>query len=247
MIKLLIHVPISNRAWALPYFLEGLASQELPSQTTLLFDVNDSQDETLAILRSFAMTQAHFGSVEVREIDVTPVELIDFKWCPKRLARITELRNGALKVLREIDGTHLFSIDSDVILQETDVLAHLLALDKPVVAGVYHTRWGDPLAMELPNVWEFGRFEMTNSFREKLRRPGDYPVGGLGACTLIKREVIDAGVTYDPIYNAPANYGGLEDRSFSLRVAVAGFQLWGCSCKKIKHLERVDQPLRLKR
>jgi hypothetical protein len=56
-----------------------------------------------------------------------------------------------------------------------------------------------------------------------LHKPGVYRVGGLGACTLISRRALDAGVTYEPLYNV--SWWG-EDRHFCLRAVALDFELW---------------------
>jgi len=53
--------------------------------------------------------------------------------------------------------------------------------------------------------------------------PGVYKVGGLGACTLISRNAISKGVSYDEIYNI--TFWG-EDRHFCIRAAALGIELF---------------------
>jgi hypothetical protein len=237
----LIHVPISNRAWALPSFWRGLSTQVLPgdlrSRTTVLFDLNDSQDATGELLRVLSKSAHGFETVLVRETETGHIALPDHRWSPERLARMTRLRNGALHELRLRGKRWLFSIDSDVVLTEPDTLAHLLSLDVTIVAAVFHAKWGNPEALALPNVWLCGRNEMSIEFLDRAKQPGHFEVGGLGACTLIRYDVAVSGVTYDPVYNAPSNYNG-EDRFFCLRAAVAGYRMLACSCKRVVHLDR---------
>lgn len=56
-----------------------------------------------------------------------------------------------------------------------------------------------------------------------LTRPGTYKVGGLGACTLIRRHALERGVSFQEIYNL-----GLtgEDRHFCIRAAALGLELY---------------------
>ena len=46
-----------------------------------------------------------------------------------------------------------------------------------------------------------------------------------GACTLVKRKVLEAGVNYSHIPNIRDALFG-EDRHFCVRAAVHGFELW---------------------
>ena len=39
-----------------------------------------------------------------------------------------------------------------------------------------------------------------NGFYKKIKNPGVYKVGGLGACTLISKDALSKGVSYSEIY-----------------------------------------------
>lgn len=56
-----------------------------------------------------------------------------------------------------------------------------------------------------------------------LKLPGLYEVGGLGACTLISRYAMLAGVNFEPIKNL--SFWG-EDRHFCVRAAAIGIPLY---------------------
>ena len=60
------------------------------------------------------------------------------------------------------------------------------------------------------------------TFLNEMNTPGVYGVGGLGACTLIKRNVLEAGVNFSKISNL--SFWG-EDRHFCIRAIVLGFPL----------------------
>jgi len=77
--------------------------------------------------------------------------------------------------------------------------------------------------------------ERAFAWLERLRRPGLYPVGGLGACTLISRRAIEAGVRYQRIPNL--TYWG-EDRHFCIRAQALGFDLWADTHCPPRHLYR---------
>jgi len=57
----------------------------------------------------------------------------------------------------------------------------------------------------------------------QLKVPGVYTVGGLGACTLISKRAIQAGVNFKEIYNI--SFMG-EDRHFCIRAVALGFELF---------------------
>jgi hypothetical protein len=94
----------------------------------------------------------------------------------------------------------------------------------------------------LPNVWDVQNYGFSSAesiFR--LREPGQYQVGGLGAITLIRRDAIERGASYLPIPGI-VNYPG-EDRHFSIRCAVHGIELWADTCYPAFHVYRPEEQL----
>ncbi len=239
--KILIHTPISNRAWVLPEWWNLLTSQlkwRGGFEATMLFDLNDSQDETEYVLHELARHPKGFQAVSVNHRAWTPLHLPDHVWSPERYERMRIMRNGALFEAKTGGYDYLFSLDSDVMLRDPDTLCHLTVLHVPVIAGVFTAQWGNAFAEAIPNVWERGQNEMSDGFKHNMPSAQSHVrVGGLGACTLIAREVWEKGVSYDPVYNLPSNYRG-EDRDFCVRAAVAGFELLACAHKSIDHLDK---------
>ncbi len=201
------------------------------------FDVNDSQDKTSELIQRYCNIPGPFSAVQAGEWRWPSLTLPDHQWSEERYRRMIKMRNAALRTAQGFACDYLFSVDSDIMLVEDTTLAHLLAADVPIIAGVFTAKWGNPLAQALPNVWQTGQNEMTEEFLEGVSQaPEHVPVGGLGACVLIRKEVWQKGVNYNPIYNLPSNYRG-EDRFFCIRAAVAGFPLWACAHKRIIHFD----------
>jgi len=238
---LLVHVPVCDAEWCLPDFLRGLDLQEWPAgirdRTKLIFDVNGCTDQSHRILAAFAGTPHGFRHILIHELPWPPLPPGDRKWTPERIDRMIRLRNRGLDAFREYGADRFLAIDADVVLADPSTIAHWLAFQGPLLAGVFWSRWGNPAAQPLPNVWVCGRFELSAEFLEKVKTPGHHWVGGLGACVMMTRDVLRPNVNYDRIPNAPSNYDG-EDRFFSLRAAVAGLDLRACTHHRIVHLDR---------
>ncbi len=236
MVKVLIHTPLSNRAWVLPEFLNALSAQVVPARIDLeyRFDINDTQDNSREIIDSVRLQ----GPRYVVEHPWSALNLPDHQWSAERYRRLILLRNNALREAKNLGADFLFSIDSDVILKDPGTLAHLIETNVPVIAGVFMATWGNADAAALPNVWQSGQNTMSDSFLSGIATAPDHvPVGGLGACTLIRRDVWDAGVTYSEIPNLSKIYRG-EDRYFCIRAAVADIPLVACAHKTIEHRDR---------
>ena len=160
------------------------------------------------------------------------------QWNQDNIGRVAAIKNKAIEAFLKSDYTHLFFVDSDVILHP-DTVAHLLSLDLPIVSEVFWTRWQNEQDVWMPQVWDVHPYAF-NSIDNilALRAPGVRQVGGLGACTLIRRDVFEAGVNFSPV--AGLQFEG-EDRHFCVRAAAAGFSLHADTSYSPFHVYRKSQ------
>jgi hypothetical protein len=129
----------------------------------------------------------------------------------------------------------LFLVESNLVLHPFTV-QQLIQTKKPIVAEIVWSR-SAPEQPERPQVWLTDQDagaqgehlalaeadQRASEWYRQLREPGLYPVGGLGACTLMQREALAAGCRFAEIYNLSLRG---EDRHFSIRAAALGYQLW---------------------
>ena len=151
-------------------------------------------------------------------------------WTNKLVSRIACIRNRAIQEFLKTDADALFILDSDLIAHP-DLVEHLSSLGLPVVSEVFWSKW-TPDQSWMPNVWDGHPYSFTSAENiVRLRDPmiedggvriNHVQVGGLGACTLISRQVLESGVRYEPV--AGLNIWG-EDRWFSIRASAHGFTL----------------------
>lgn len=171
-------------------------------------------------------------------------------WQEDLIWKVAGYKDQLITIAKESACDFLFLVDSDLVLPP-ETLAHLISLDKDIVSTVFWTKWAPELAA-LPQVWLRGQYEMCrkqrgevlgpeeaavrqHEFLAMLRTPGTYKVGGLGACTLISRKALTAGVAFAEIYNSEL-IG--EDRHFCLRAAALGFELFADTHCEPFHLYR---------
>ncbi len=159
------------------------------------------------------------------------------QWSDVAVSRIAQIKNHAIATFLETSTAgHLFLVDADVLVPRKAV-DHLASLEMPIVSAVYWTQF-TPDALFMPNVWDRDKYSF-DSIESILRLalPGHHAVGGLGACTLIERRVLEAGVDFSPVPNLRI-WG--EDRHFCIRAACAGFSLTADSCVTPFHIYRQD-------
>lgn len=221
----LTFTPVRQNPEVLELFLRRLDEQGCESW---FYDDNDNetstgllQDRTILPPIDIPQTTDYRRSAEAHA------------WGGNSVPRVAQIKNYAIEQFLKTDASHLFLIDSDVILLPGTV-DHLLGLGVPAVSSVYWTRW-QPTQPFMPNVWDGGEYNFKSGESiTRLAKPGHYDVGGLGACSLIEREVLER-VRFDPVPNFPM-WG--EDRWFAMRAGVLGVPLLADGCLTPWHVYR---------
>lgn len=159
-------------------------------------------------------------------------------WNHELIWKVATYKNEMIAYAIQQNMDALLLIDSDILLHP-QTLEQLYRCRKPIVSEIFWTRW-QPHAYPRPQVWLMDEYmqweqapgeklkkeeiqERSERFIAKLNIPGLYPVGGLGACTLIRKEALLRGVSFEPIYNL--SFWG-EDRHFCIRAAALGLPLY---------------------
>ena len=143
----------------------------------------------------------------------------DHIWRRDNLEKMPYLRNLTVQWALDNGYDDWLSVDTDLVLHP-DTLTWLLEADKDIASEIFWTKGKD--GGYWCNAWMYDQAEgMSLDWLE----PGLYQVGMTGACTLAKCEVLEAGVNFSPIPCIRNVLWG-EDRWFSIRAAVHGFEMW---------------------
>ena len=159
-------------------------------------------------------------------------------WREELIWKLAVYKDRFIELAGNGDYDYLFLVDSDLYLHP-NTLQHLAALEKDIVAEVFWTKW-HPDSPPLPQVWVADHYRLydmerdeklteeeiisrTTKFLTMLSVPGTYKVGMLGACTLLSRQALRRGISFQAISNL-----GLwgEDRHFCVRAAAIGLELY---------------------
>lgn len=175
-------------------------------------------NKVLVAVPSGDMVQARFVSSLVGLLAMSIPDTHVF-YCNQISSRITENRNGLVKVAREQGHTHILFIDSDMIFPASG-LAELLAHDKDIVgATACHRKEGEGKAIGIP-------VDMDRPFNVGTERLVRMQIMGL-PFTLIKMSVFDN--LAKPYFAEPFDEQGElvpEDNFFYINVGRAGFDIW---------------------
>ena len=238
--RILIGSPVRQKEEILALFLQSLGRLR---QTTWKCDyvfVDDNEDAAAStLLIQFADAVNAQGSSTARLLERSPAicaykrDEVTHHWNDELIGRVAGWKDRFIQFAREEGYDALFLVDSDLLLHP-ETVESLLETEKPLVSAIFWTQWY-PESMELPQVWlkdhywpwqtdgdpDAARAEQTKLLM-KLRMPGVYEVGGLGACTLIARTALEQPISFQRIPNLSL-WG--EDRHFCVRAAALGLGL----------------------
>lgn len=239
--KILLGSPVKQTPEILKEFLCSLSELDRIGFSLDCLFIDDNDADSSCILNSFTLPESKISIIKAKEADHTrPCSEYGstHNWNRDLIERIAAIKNHILDKALEGDYTHLFLIDSDIVLHP-QTIRQLLFNKKDIVANIFWTRFSRWDTF-FPQVWQMDqralydpRDPQTKSkeyrtvkeleFVESLKEKGVFKVGGLGACTLIARNVLQSGVNFTSLYNL--SFWG-EDRSFCIRAATAGYQLF---------------------
>lgn len=241
MTRVLVASPVRQHKDILEMFLRSLDRLKTENMTVEFAFVDDNLlPESSNLLGEFVAR--HPGSVVLSPPTMMAEgyakDEVTHRWTSAAMNRVGLMKDEILDYARRNRYDSLLLVDSDLVLHPM-TLSHLLGTGKDVISEVFWTRW-QPNAEELPQVWVSGQYELfekdpaeqlspdvvrarIQAFLTKLRTPGVYEVGGLGACTLLTERALALPLSFEEIPNV--SYIG-EDRHFCIRAAVLGLQLW---------------------
>ena len=239
--KILIGSPIRQHPAILNAFLTSLKGLRKTRSVQHYLFVDDNQEEiSSALLKQCAAEHPDTCEIIEARRDST-LYLCNQKthyWREELIWKVAAFKDRVISRAREGSYDFLFLIDSDLVLHP-ETLEHLAGLNREIVSTIFWTKWFED-AVPLPQVWmsdRYNQFDMEigerlteeeklqrrEIFLERLRKPGTYEVGGLGACTLINREALQKPISFQRIKNLI--FWG-EDRHFCVRASALGIPLF---------------------
>ncbi len=239
---ILVGSPIRQKPAILKEFLESLDRIDQSACTLHFLFVDDNDlEQSKAILHAFAQKKGKKCSILSPEApSSSPYQCneVTHHWSDDNIWKVAAFKDRIIQFANQKNYDYLFLIDSDIVLHPKTI-EHLIGDNKEIVSEIFWTRW-TPESIPLPQVWLYDQYTLneqaagekltqeesvkrTVNFINKLKKPGVYPVGGLGACTLISKSALQKGVSFKKIPNI--TFWG-EDRHFCIRAAALGIGLY---------------------
>ena len=241
--RVLVGSPIRQKLKILHEFLESLhrLEEKQHSLDFLLIDDNE-QEESKKLLEIFAQAKGPKCTIQpaifTRETTPYICNETTHHWKDSIIWKVAAYKDRIIQEARAGDYDYLFLVDSDLVLHPRTIDQLILA-KRDIISNIFWTKW-IPDQIALPQVWvsdhytlfEHGIQEQLSNqeiakrqrtFLERLRKPGIYEVGGLGACTLISKAALKREISFKRIKNL--TFWG-EDRHFCVRAAAMDLSLF---------------------
>ena len=228
MTRILITAPLRQEPKIFCEYQESLDRLRIPDgcEVDRFFVVNDCP-EVIPYIRGAEYVVRDNGN-EYRKTGN------DHLWSLENMLRMGDLRNETIQRALAWNYDAWFSVDTDLVVHP-DTLETLIKADKDIVSEIFWTR--APSGRYWCNAWDC---DQSSGFLQEWKTPGLYRCGMTGALTLVKRHVLEAGVSYERIPNIMQALRG-EDRHFCVRAACLGFEMWIDSHCPARHLYTEDE------
>jgi hypothetical protein len=232
MKKILICAPIHEEKDIFELYLKHLRSLEIPADVEVSrFFVLHNCEHLKELLNEDEQCFINNNESEYKKDDNT------HHWQQDNFNNVVAMKNMMIGIMLREKFDYIFYVDSDLMLHKK-TLVDLFEADKDMISEIFWTKWqNDGKEEEMPNAWHYDHYSFILEELQKLRHiKGHHRVGMTGACTLIKRKVLEAGVNWNPINNLTITQW--EDRAFCVKATVAGFEIWTSNNYPAKHLYR---------
>lgn len=238
--KVLIASPIRQKPEILNEFLISLGELNKSNLVVNYCFVDDNVDMNSSnLLKKFAADNTvYFLDNNLSSNDDYICDEETHHWKDNIIEKVANYKNNMIEFARKNNYNYIFFVDSDIVMHPI-TLKQLINSNKDIISNIFWTRWQEGGVLE-PQVWlqdvgnlyiknqdeDLSKFEInrrSNEFRDMLKIPGIYKVGGLGACTLISEKALRTNISFSRLDNI--SFWG-EDRHFCIRAMALGFDLY---------------------
>lgn len=251
--RVLIGSPVQQKSEILKEFLAFLSQLNVDGLDVGYLFIDDNIEASSSILLEDFSNNHQTSTIFAKKTgDLYQCNDSTHQWNENLINKVAMFKNSIIRHAIDESYDYLFLIDSDILLHP-QTLQQLISDKKDIISNIFWTRW-HPDSPEMPQVWQEDEYSFyktshkgnassdricneTLNFFAKLREPGVYEVGGLGACTLISRNALLAGVSFTKLENI--SFWG-EDRHFCIRAAALGLKLFVDTHYPSLHLYRIE-------
>lgn len=244
MIRVLVGAPVRQDIAVLEAHLKTITAQRVPGVELEYLYINDAEEDlkfaTVELLEAYGIR--HINAYERGRDAHYAVGDRTHHWTVGAFQHLAFEKQRILNEAYKGNYDAVWLVDTDLVVGP-GTLRSLWECDKEIVSAVFWTQW-DSEPPALPQVWvrhPYG-FEgagwKEHEFLRALARHELVRVRGLGACTLIRRSALEAGVGFHPLLE-DLPQGGMwqgEDRHFCIRAERLHVPMWADAWPVVEHL-----------
>jgi len=184
--KLIIGCPIYKRDWIIPVWVAAIERQSFPlNDIGFVFVASESDTKTISMLNKWKNLHTEIPLFDIVIKDDVPHHehsQNSRQWTMSKYHHMISLRNCLLEKVRKHNSDFFFSLDSDVILQNSSTIELLISHIKDGADAVSPLMFMTPFGMEYPSVMSW-----IDEPGKKAQRAKNYPIG-----TYFKSDIIMA-------------------------------------------------------
>ena len=231
--KLILGCPMYKRSWILHHWIKSIISQSIPiNDIGFIFEVSPDDTPTIQALESWKKFDKRIPYFEIKIREDIPHfehENNGRQWSMSKYLNMVSLRNSLLESVRKVEPEYYFSLDSDILLTNTNTIELLIAHIKSGADAVSPLMFMTPFGTMYPSVMDWRLDVPTKAFRKEKYELGHYFQSDvIMAAKMMSKDV------YNNINYTLHEQG--EDVGWSLECKRAGFKLYSASYIYAPHI-----------
>jgi hypothetical protein len=184
--KLIIGCPIYKRDWIFPIWAAAVERQSLSlADVGFVFVASENDEKTISLLNKWKSANKQIPVFDIVYKDDTPHHehgANSRQWTMSKYHNMVSLRNTLLDNVRKYEPEYFFSLDSDIIIQNSSTLELLISHIKDGADAVSPLMYMTPFCTDFPSVMSW-----LDEPGKKAKRLQNYPIG-----TYFKSDIIMA-------------------------------------------------------
>ncbi len=222
-----------KRSWILHHWIKSIISQSIPvNDIGFIFEVSPDDTATIQALESWKKFDKRIPYFEIKIREDIPHfehENNGRQWSMSKYVNMVSLRNSLLESVRKIQPEYYFSLDSDILLTNTNTIELLIAHIKSGADAVNPLMFMTPFGTMYPSVMDWRLDVPAKAFRKEKYELGHYFQSDvIMAAKMMSKDV------YNNINYTLHEQG--EDVGWSLECKKAGFKLYSASYIYAPHI-----------
>lgn len=184
--KLLIGCPIYKRSWIFPYWISCIQNQGIdPTKIGFIFEASPDDEQTISMMNRYKEANPQISLFDIHIREDLPHFVHDEgtrQWSISKYENMVSLRNSLLNKARNIEPEYYYSLDSDILLTNSNTINLLISHIQSGADAVNTAMFMTPIGEMYPGVMSW-----SEDITEKAYRKQEYPLG-----TYFKSDVIMA-------------------------------------------------------